>query len=63
MRWRWRRLASSASAHLPHSPEWGLILADALPYVERAPLAVLTPAASLALMSVLGVSLASLARR
>lgn len=47
----------------PPSPEWGLILADALPYVERAPLAVLTPAASLALMSVLGVSLASLARR
>ena len=47
----------------PPSPEWGLILGDALPYVERAPLAVLTPAASLALMSVLGVSLASLARR
>lgn len=47
----------------PPSPEWGLILADALPYMERAPLAVLTPAASLALMSVLGVSLASLVRR
>ena len=47
----------------PPSPEWGLILADALPYVERAPLAVLTPVAALALMSVLGVSLASLSRR
>ncbi|TQS70235.1 ABC transporter permease subunit [Rhodobacteraceae bacterium] len=47
----------------PPSSEWGLILADALPYVERAPLAVLTPVAALALMSVLGVSLASLARR
>ena len=47
----------------PPSPEWGLILADALPYVERAPLAVLTPAAALALMSVLGVSLAALVRR
>lgn len=47
----------------PPSPEWGLILADALPYVERAPLAVLTPVAALALMSILGVSLASLTRR
>ncbi|WP_372573952.1 ABC transporter permease subunit [Ruegeria jejuensis] len=47
----------------PPSPEWGLILADALPYMERAPLAVLAPAASLALMSVLGVSLAALVRR
>lgn len=47
----------------PPSPEWGLILADALPYVERAPLAVLTPVAALALMSVLGVSLAALVRR
>ena len=47
----------------PPSPEWGLILADALPYVERAPLAVLTPVGALALMSILGVSLASLVRR
>ncbi|MEM6849021.1 MAG: ABC transporter permease subunit [Pseudomonadota bacterium] len=47
----------------PPSPEWGLILADGLPYVERAPLAVLTPAAALALLSVLGVSLAALVRR
>ncbi|WP_108502504.1 ABC transporter permease subunit [Paracoccus indicus] len=47
----------------PPAPEWGLILADALPYVERAPLAVLTPVAALALMSVLGVALASLTRR
>ncbi|MDH2328273.1 ABC transporter permease subunit [Cereibacter sp. SYSU M97828] len=46
----------------PPAPEWGLILADALPYVERAPLSVLTPVAALALMSVLGVSLASLSR-
>lgn len=47
----------------PPSPEWGMLLADALPYVERAPLAVLMPVAALVLMSVLGVSLASLSRR
>ncbi|MCS2608568.1 ABC transporter permease subunit [Halomonas dongshanensis] len=47
----------------PPSPEWGLILADALPYVERAPLAVIMPVLALALMSILGVSLASLTRR
>ncbi|MDB6452605.1 ABC transporter permease subunit [Falsirhodobacter sp. 20TX0035] len=47
----------------PPSPEWGLILADALPYVERAPLAVLTSVLALALISVLGVSLVSMTRR
>ncbi|MDB6178240.1 ABC transporter permease subunit [Paracoccus sp. Z330] len=47
----------------PPSPDWGLILADGLPYVERAPFAVLAPVAALALMSVLGVSLAALSRR
>ena len=43
----------------PPSPEWGLILAEGMPYVERAPWAVLTPVVALALISVLGVSLAS----
>ncbi|WP_039041221.1 MULTISPECIES: ABC transporter permease subunit [Aeromonas] len=47
----------------PPSPEWGILLSEALPYVERAPLAVLTPVVALALMSVLGVSLAALGRR
>ncbi|WP_341485572.1 ABC transporter permease subunit [Thioclava sp. GXIMD4215] len=47
----------------PPAPEWGLVLADMLPYVERAPLAVLMPVAALALLSVLGVSLAALLRR
>lgn len=43
----------------PPSPDWGLILAEGMPYVERAPWAVLAPVAALGLMSVLGVSLAS----
>ncbi|TJZ91420.1 ABC transporter permease subunit [Paracoccus gahaiensis] len=44
----------------PPAPEWGLILAEGMPYVERAPWAVLTPVMALALMSVLGVALASM---
>lgn len=43
----------------PPSPEWGLILAEGMPYVERAPWAVLTPVLALMLLSVLGVSLAA----
>lgn len=42
------------------SPEWGLILAEGINYVERAPWAILAPAAALALASVLAVSLSSL---
>lgn len=40
------------------SPEWGLILAEGIGYVERAPWAVLAPAATLVLASVLAVGLA-----
>jgi peptide/nickel transport system permease protein len=40
------------------SPEWGLILAEGINYVERAPWAVLAPASALVLASVLAVSLA-----
>lgn len=44
----------------PPSAEWGLLLSQSLPYVERAPWAVLAPAAMLMLLSVLAVSLSSL---
>jgi peptide/nickel transport system permease protein len=40
------------------SPEWGLVLAEGINYVERAPWAVLGPASALALASVLAVGLA-----
>ncbi|MDU0347899.1 ABC transporter permease subunit [Actinomyces sp. MRS3W] len=43
-------------------PEWGLVLAEALPYIERAPWAVATPAAALVLLSVTAVA-ASRSRR
>ncbi|WP_423919305.1 ABC transporter permease subunit [Frigoribacterium sp. 2-23] len=46
----------------PPRPEWGLVLAEGIGYVERAPWAVAGPAAALALGSVLAVSLASLPR-
>lgn len=41
------------------SPEWGLILAEGINYVERAPWAVTAPASALALASVLAVSLSN----
>ncbi|MBP5981544.1 MAG: ABC transporter permease subunit [Halomonas sp.] len=43
----------------PPSPEWGLVLAEGMPYIERAPWAVLIPALALMLLSVLAVSLSS----
>ncbi|MBP2369551.1 ABC transporter permease subunit [Pseudonocardia parietis] len=46
----------------PPSPEWGRLLADGLPYVERAPWAVLAPSGMLILVAVLAVSLASAGR-
>ena len=48
----------------PHqpSPEWGLILAEGINYVERAPWAVVAPASALVLASVLAVSISSLSR-
>ncbi|MEQ3553790.1 ABC transporter permease subunit [Pseudonocardia nematodicida] len=46
----------------PPSPEWGRLLADGMPYVERAPWAVLAPAGMLVLIAVLAVSLAAATR-
>ncbi|WP_299951581.1 ABC transporter permease subunit [uncultured Modestobacter sp.] len=47
----------------PPAPEWGLLLAEGMPYVERAPWAVLAPTAALVTTSVLAVSLSGLSRR
>ncbi|MFI7699718.1 ABC transporter permease subunit [Nonomuraea sp. NPDC049480] len=44
----------------PPAPEWGLTLAESLPYVERAPWAALAPAAMLLLLAALAVSLSTL---
>ncbi|WP_179816004.1 ABC transporter permease subunit [Allostreptomyces psammosilenae] len=44
----------------PPAPEWGLTLAESLPYVERAPWATLGPALALALLAGLAVSLSAL---
>ncbi|ANZ40444.1 hypothetical protein BBK82_34945 [Lentzea guizhouensis] len=40
----------------PPAPEWGLMLAESLPYVERAPFAALSPAAMLSLVAVFSMS-------
>jgi peptide/nickel transport system permease protein len=45
------------------APEWGLILAEGIGYVERAPWAVLAPASALVLASVLAVGLAGIGSR
>ena len=45
------------------TPEWGLVLSDALPYIERAPWAVATPAAALVVLSVTAVAASRSARR
>ncbi|MEV2267275.1 ABC transporter permease subunit [Nonomuraea africana] len=42
----------------PPSSEWGLMLAESLPYVERAPWAALAPAAALAALAALAVTVA-----
>ncbi len=44
----------------PPASDWGLILAEGMPYVERAPLVVLVPALSLVVLSIFAVSLSSL---
>ncbi|WP_188194808.1 ABC transporter permease subunit [Nonomuraea sp. SYSU D8015] len=44
----------------PPAPEWGLTLAESLPYVERAPWAALAPATMLLLLAALAVSLSTL---
>lgn len=45
----------------PPAPEWGLMLAESLPYVERAPFAALSPAVMLLLIAVFTMSLSALA--
>ena len=44
----------------PPAPEWGLVLAEGMPYLERAPFAVLVPAGALVLLAVFAVSAANL---
>lgn len=44
----------------PPTPEWGLMLAESLPYVERAPFAALSPAVMLLLVAVFTMSLSAL---
>lgn len=44
---------------MPPSPEWGRVLAEGLPYIERSYWVVLAPVSALALLSVLAVSTAS----
>ncbi|WP_370288533.1 ABC transporter permease subunit [Nocardioides sp.] len=45
----------------PPSPEWGRVLAEGAPYLERAPWAVLAPAGALMLLAVLATAAAALA--
>ncbi|MEG8104679.1 MULTISPECIES: ABC transporter permease subunit [Actinomyces] len=45
------------------TPEWGLVLSDALPYIERAPWAVATPAAALVVLSITSVAASRSMRR
>ncbi|MBB5773813.1 ABC transporter permease subunit [Nonomuraea jabiensis] len=47
----------------PPAPEWGLTLAESLPYVERAPWAALAPAGMLLLLAALAVALSTAGRR
>lgn len=47
----------------PPAPEWGRVLAEGMPYLERAPWAVLAPGGALILFSVLAVTTAGLAGR
>ncbi len=47
----------------PPAPEWGLMLAESLPYLERAPWAALAPTAMLLLLATSAVSLSTLPRR
>lgn len=46
----------------PPSPEWGLLLAENLPYAERAPWALLAPTSALVVLGVLAVSAANWAK-
>ncbi|MFT4228819.1 MAG: ABC transporter permease subunit [Microbacterium sp.] len=44
----------------PPQPDWGLVLAESMPYVERAPLIVLVPSLALIMLSIFAVSLSSI---
>ncbi|WP_421671182.1 ABC transporter permease subunit [Rahnella sp. EDr1-12] len=44
----------------PPVPEWGRVLAEGMPYIERAGWSVFAPAAALAVLSVMAVTLSSL---
>ena len=44
----------------PPAADWGLVLAEGMPYIERAPLVVLVPALALVALSIFAVSLSSL---
>lgn len=44
----------------PPTPEWGLLLAEGIGYVERAPFTAIAPAAALVLTSVCAVALAGI---
>ncbi|PWD66988.1 ABC transporter permease subunit [Pectobacterium parmentieri] len=47
----------------PPTPEWGRVLAEGMPYIERAFWGVLAPAAALGVLSILAVSAANLSGR
>lgn len=47
----------------PPTPEWGRVLAEGMPYIERAFWGVLAPAAALGMLSILAVSAANLSGR
>lgn len=47
----------------PPSPEWGALLASAIPYMERAPWGVAAPALALMLLAIMAVSLTLLRRK
>jgi len=44
----------------PPVPEWGRVLAEGMPYIERAGWTVFAPAGALALLSVMAVTLSNL---
>ncbi|MFD3651897.1 ABC transporter permease subunit [Streptomyces sp. NPDC058620] len=47
----------------PPSPDWGLLLDESADYIERAPVAALAPAVTLALLAALAVSLSAYTQR
>lgn len=47
----------------PPTPEWGRVLAEGMPYIERAYWGVLAPAAALCVLSILAVSASNLSGR